>query len=119
MEIVLTVTGTGVDVLDVKLLSPEYCAVIEFDCHGQIPGRERGSRGVRAGGQGFRSQKRGAIEELDSAGGRPGQWADRCDCCRQRDGLPIRRRRGREGNGGDPTLRSERRSPRRRVKCSR
>ena len=40
VEISLTGTVTAADVLDVKVLSPEYCAVIELEPTRQSRGRE-------------------------------------------------------------------------------
>ena len=60
-----TVTVTAVEVLGAKLGSPEYTAVIEFAAAGRRTRIEReGSAGERLGGQ-----QRGAVKELDRAGG--------------------------------------------------
>ena len=42
VEISVTVTVTADDVLDVKLLSPEYCAVIELVPTGKVVVEKRG-----------------------------------------------------------------------------
>ena len=61
--------------------------MIELEATGKVVVENvRDSVGERA-----RSQQRRAIEELDRAGGRPGERADRRDRRRQSHGLPKKR----------------------------